>query len=436
MEVKLAMASELERLLTRDALRRLAGQRSYERGVGYASTGSVRKLVREGEAITATVRGTHPYTATLGVIDGQVEYDCTCPHAADGNFCKHCVALGLSWLDGGRQEPSETPVTRNDVRGWLEAQPKKALVELLLEHAKTDDRLDRLLTLRVAKGAGGAVNLATFEQALDDALYQDDFIGYREVYDYTQGIDEVVDSIAELLKAGHAAEVVGLAETALARVESAMESVDDSGGDMGMILDRLQELHLKACKRARPDAVALAERLFEGELQTGFDTFHGAVKTYASVLGAAGIARHRELVEAEWARVPERKPGSRSDVDGRRFTITGMMEALAEASGDVEARVAVLRRDLTYSQSFLRIAETYRDADRLDEALAWAGRGIAAFPERTDAGLREFVAHEYHRRGHHAEAMALVWTAFTVRPGLDSYKGLKQHADRCKGWPE
>ncbi len=430
------MADELKRLLTRDVLRRRAGQRSYERGVGYASAGKVRNLVREGNAITATVRGTHPYTATLGVIEGELEYDCDCPHAADGNFRKHCVALGLAWLEQEGASPAQKPVSRKHVRAWLEGRSKKDLVELLLDHATTNERLDRLLTLQTAKATGGAVNRVTFERALDDALRCDDFVAWDEMYDYTRDIDDVVDSIEELLKEGHAAEVVELAETALARVESAMEHVDDSGGEMGMILDRLQTLHRKACQKARPDPVALAERLFAGELQTGFDTFHNAVKTYASVLGPEGIARHRELVEAQWARLPEKKPGSRSDPNGDRFTITRMMKALADASGEVEARVAVESRDLSTPWSFLKIAELYREANRADDALHWAERGLAAFPDRADRGLRLFLADEYHQGGRQGDAMALVWAIFTEQPTLDNYQKLRVHADRCGDWPK
>lgn len=430
------MADELKRLLTRDALRRLAGARSYARGEAYAQAGAVRGLQQEGDAVTAKVRGTRTYTATLGTLDGELEFACTCPFTAEGNFCKHCVALGLAWLDGNAVPAAgkQREVTRKEVRAWLERQTKDALVALLLEHAKTDERLERHLALSVAKETRGGVNLATFERALDDALSQDDFIGYREMYDYSQGIDEVVDSIEGLLQAGHAAEVIALAETALARVEGAMGSVDDSDGCMGSILERLQGLHLKACKAARPEPVALAERLFAWELGTSFDTFYDAARTYASVLGPEGIARYRELLEAAWARVPELKPGSREDRYGKRFPITRMMEALAEQSGDLDARVAVLRRDLSDPWSFLKIAKAYREAGRHDEALEWAERGAKAFPGRADEQLREFLAEEYHRRGRRAEAMELIWAAFSELPGLDRYQLLKRHADQDRSW--
>lgn len=47
-----------------------------------------------------------------------------------------------------------------------------------------------------------------------------------------------------------------------------MESVDDSDGAMGGLLERVQELHLAACEVARPDPVNLATRLFAWSSET------------------------------------------------------------------------------------------------------------------------------------------------------------------------
>ena len=117
----------------------------------------------------------------------------------------------------------------------------------------------------------------------------DEFVNYRSAYQYASGIEEAIDSVEELLKEGYADEVIELAEYALEAVEKAIGSVDDSDGNMGGILERLQELHHRACKKAKPDPEALARRLFEWELRTGYDTFYGAAETYAGVLGKKGL---------------------------------------------------------------------------------------------------------------------------------------------------
>lgn len=65
----------------------------------------------------------------------------------------------------------------------------------------------------------------------------------------------------ELLYEGYGEAVIDLAEHALVRVEEALGSIDDSDGNMGVILVRLQEIHLKACEPARPFKQALRLRL-------------------------------------------------------------------------------------------------------------------------------------------------------------------------------
>ncbi|MGH8721829.1 MAG: tetratricopeptide repeat protein, partial [Burkholderiales bacterium] len=211
-----------------------------------------------------------------------------------------------------------------------------------------------------------------------------------------------------------------------------------SDGEMGGLIDRLQEMHLEACRMARPDPVALAERLFELEMESSFGAFHQAVAAYADVLGEAGRAAYRRLAEAEWAKVRALGPGEEDpDRYDRRWRITAIMEAIARADDDLEALVAIKSHDLSLPHAFLAIAELYRDAGDPDRALAWAERGWRAFAgPRRDERLRAFIADAYQSRGRCDEAMALVWEAFTEYPRLEAYQQLEEHARRAGHWPD
>ena len=122
-------------------MRRIAGARSFERGEDYFASGQVRALAEHEEAITAKVLGTREYRVKLWVEDGDLEFSCTCPVGTDGAFCKHCVAVGLAWLERGRKggttpkKRAKPSVTMDDVRTYLTAQGKEALVDLLMEQA-------------------------------------------------------------------------------------------------------------------------------------------------------------------------------------------------------------------------------------------------------------------------------------------------------------
>jgi len=363
---------------------------------------------------------------------------------ADGAFCKHCVAVGVAWLANAPENPSRpnakpvsgSVITLEDARAWLAQQDKSKLVEMLLDQAVSDTRLRERLLLHAAKSAGHGAGLAAIRAALDRATRTGGFVDYRAARGFSLGIDQVVDSIAELLQAGQPKEVIELTEHALGKVERAIQNMDDSDGHMGGILQRLQELHLEACRKARHDPVALAERLFDWEMRTSFDTFYGAADTYAELLGDRGLAAYRRRAEAAWSRVPRTRPGEKDPEEfGRTFRLKGIMETLARQAGDVEALVAITARDLSAACSFLQIAEIYQKAGKAAEALDWAERGVKAFPDRTDSRLLEFLAGEYHRGGRHDEAMELIWKVFAERASLESYQTLKKHAERIQQWP-
>jgi len=301
-------ARELKNVLTRDALRQLAGARSFERGEDYFAAGQVISLVEHAGKLTATVQGTEDYRVKISIRDGALDYDCTYPMGADSAFCKHCVAVGLAWLTNvpgksptQKTKAADTPVvTLEDARAWLAEQDKPKLVEMLLDQAAMDAHLRERLLLQAAKAAGQDANVAAIRKAMDRATRTGGFVDYRAARDFSLGIDQVVDSIADLLKAGYAAEVIELTEHALGKVEQATMSMDDSDGYMGGILQRLQELHLEACRAAKPDPEALAERLFDWEMRTQFDAFYGAAGTYAKLLGERGLATYRRRVSSSF----------------------------------------------------------------------------------------------------------------------------------------
>jgi uncharacterized Zn finger protein len=95
-----------------------------------------------------------------------------------------------------------------------------------------------------------------------------------------------------------------------------------------------------------------------------------------------------------------------------------------------------MQHDLSTPYSYLRIAEAYRSAEREDEALAWADRGLKAFSDCPDPRLTEFVADCYRRRDRHGDALELMWDAYAGRPGLGTWQDLKPYAERARVWPE
>jgi uncharacterized Zn finger protein len=145
---------------TRDVLLRLAGPRSFVRGETYLAEGRVRSLHEDGDVIAGVVEGSEPYRVEVRRGDGELgglSAACTCPHGADGLFCKHAVAVALAGLEASDaaavEDADDDGDLTGDLRGWLERQRHGTLVDLLVEAAAEDPALARRLAARRAHDA-------------------------------------------------------------------------------------------------------------------------------------------------------------------------------------------------------------------------------------------------------------------------------------------
>ena len=437
--------------LTERTFRSLAGDRWFARGRVYQQEGRVTSLTSSGDSLSARVVGTQTYRVRLSCKNSRISYACSCPVGDDGNFCKHCVAVGLEWLEQDTTEQVATqkprghgvtqtteqlaPVSRRrsegSLKSFLDSLGQEALVELVLIEAARSRRFRERIELEAARVRPAGIDLAQFKKAITSATRTGD-IDYHSMPRFARRVLEVIESIRSLLHDGHAPAVVELTEYFFSRLEKAIGEVDDSDGYFGDIIPDLRELHHEACLLARENPVKLAQRLFKWELEGGWDLFSTAAENYANVLGDAGLKEYRRLTEEAWSQVPPLEPGDDANQRwGNRFRITSMMETLATQAGDVNALIEIKQRDLAHPFSFLQIAELYRDAKRFDEALEWAERGAHLFPS-VDSRISDFLATEYHRRGRHREAMDLIWKQFVERPSVQMYAHLHEHALQVK----
>lgn len=289
-------------ILCDDFLIKLAGDRYYERGVGYFEEGRVHSLAQYDEHITAEVWGTETYQVHLWLENDHLYSRCTCPLGVDDLFCKHCVAVGLTWIDEPPpyqmgDAPSKPGTTMQDVRDYLARQERDDLVKLILDRAMEDAPWREHLLMKAAAQQSGGADINTFRRSLRNAIAIGDFVDYYGAASYADGVQSVMDGLDDLLDQGYASDVIELCEEAILLLDDAINSVDDSDGHLNFILDQVEELHYQACKLGNPNPHALAERLFHMELQSGYGFFNNALETYGDILGEAGRATYQDLVD-------------------------------------------------------------------------------------------------------------------------------------------
>jgi hypothetical protein len=92
----------------------------FGRGLDYV--GFVVELHRKGDSAVAAIDGPRAYRTKLKWGRHRLDGDCTCPHNAEGNFCKHLVAVGLAVIETtGPTDTSAPAVPVDDLVAMVSA---------------------------------------------------------------------------------------------------------------------------------------------------------------------------------------------------------------------------------------------------------------------------------------------------------------------------
>ena len=312
------MSSGLIDVLTLQAIQALADARTFARGMAYFHGGAVGLLDADEYEARASVQGTQRYRVRLAAApDGELDYECDCPVGDEGTFCKHAVAVALSWLENTGEEvfepgekesvkPRKKRKTRAEqIREYLETLSESALREWLMEAADRDAGIRDKLLFSAKAGAGS--DIASLRSVVRQATKVSGFVDWREVGDYANRLGDLAQILDERIGDGNP-KLVELIEDAIAQAEDALGQIDDSNGEVMPVIMQLREVHERACNHLGPDPVALAERLFRFQTTGDWDTFHSVLPSYARALGDPGLARYRQLVEAAWKKLPALGP--------------------------------------------------------------------------------------------------------------------------------
>lgn len=405
------------------AIRARAGDKVFARGEAYHRRGCVDIFALERNRALADVQGSENYHVELTWRGKSFGGSCSCPAFDDGGFCKHLVAVALSVLDGNAGADS----AGDRIRAHLKAKGIDALVEMIVGIAERDSafyrKLDGAATVATLAHGDDTTIETRLRKLIDTATRTGRFVEYAEAEGWAGGVNASLDALADLPLPERAGIALKLIEYAIDRIEAAIEYVDDSDGLCDELIERAGTLHLFAASAARPDPIAFARNLFAREMASDFESFAGAVRDYAEVLGDAGLDEYRRLATERWDALPAlsaatRLQGDASD-DYRR--LQEILDYFAEAAGDTDARIALRAKDLSSPWNYLMLAEFCVSQGRVEDGLRVAEEGLRAYENYPDGRLADFAVGVLVKLGRKADADALLQRTFAKTPNLELY---------------
>lgn len=203
-------------VISPDALRSLGSDQSYERGLKYANEGRVGTVSQQGQTVRATVAGREPYGVRL-VLDGNaLTGNCTCPMGAEGEFCKHCVALAIVWSAHGSEHRIEVPAEPEhaDVEEAARTLSRDDLVDLVVGQAERSPGVAAELLARAGMMRDPDDSTVEATRARVAAVLSDEGAASWDVY---YEVEALVEELAHLVHTACSDAVVSLVEEATDR---------------------------------------------------------------------------------------------------------------------------------------------------------------------------------------------------------------------------
>jgi uncharacterized Zn finger protein len=407
--------------MNREQIESLAGPAAFRRGIDYHAQGRITLTKTTRSGLEATAQGTQRYRLWLREEGDLIEFDCSCPAAADGSFCKHLVAASLAWMpaeaDDRRPEPAD-----DDLQAALLKEPRERLADWLFQAAMADDRLDKQLRLKLSSDS------VTLKKSLSALLRPRGFLDWRRSTDYAMQLDAPLDILESLLERDPDA-CLDLADYAVKRLLRIYQRADDSRGAIGDRLRDFAHLHARAAARASITGPQLATRLFKFKELEDWNLF--PLERYWDSLGSKGQAAYLRRVDKAVSGIPVACESDDFSAQMEASQVLRWREEIARSQGDFDTLIELLSRDLSSGYGYEKIVKVCREFGQDALALSWAERGLKHHPDWR--GMRPMLAEEYQRAGLDAEAQELLWQDFRHRPGTETWERLKTgNADQ---WP-
>ncbi|MFD2665829.1 SWIM zinc finger family protein [Halomonas halophila] len=420
-------------LLSDRQLIRLAGEAAFGRGVAYYHEGMVVGWHQSGTTITADVEGGERYRVVLELSAQGLDGSCDCPASQGIDFCKHCVAVALSYRTNEAEQARLTEGDATDrIHAYLQQMDKSSLIEALQSLIEHDPILRQQWSLR-ADAVLGVLDIKTLKKRITAAFpVNRDLYRYEQVNAYFARAEAVVEQLAEQAPQLPADQCLTLVDYALSRMARALETVDDSGGFRFHCEHILHDLHVRTVRRLDWSPGQLAAYLYDKAFGGSEDSYPPIPDAYAEALGEAGMAAYHACLQRAWDDLPALPKESGWMVKYRYIRLRAPLLKLAEADGDLPAMLALYEKTASDEKDCLDAAKAciaHEAWDQLETWLARAKRATSQQNPHQQVERQRLEVRLYLQRGEGEAAAALLWDIYQHTRQLEDYRRLVTLAD-------
>lgn len=417
-----------ETLISDSQLVMLAGDAAFSRGVQYYQQGMVIHWDKSGSTISADVEGSELYHVALKLTKQGLSGGCNCPASEGIDFCKHCVAVALAFrAEQAKQAQRVEGDTSDRIHAYVESLDKPSLIEALLSLIENDPVLYQQWSLK-ADAALGVLDYKALKKRITAAFpINRGLFRYSQVSHYFSKAEAVIEQLAEQVPQLPSVKSLALVDYALARMDKALETIDDSGGFRFHCEHLLHTLHIKTVKRLDWPADKLADYLYEKSFGGEEDRYPPIPDAYLDVLNQASQNAYHERLQQALDELPNQTATMEWD---DRYRLTRLREPLlkrAQAAGDLPAILALYQKTISDEKDCLEAAELCIAYEAWDQVAAWLTYAAECEAKNNHRWQLERNRLEIRLKLHRGEADAAAeqqWGIYQHTQQLEDYRQL------------
>ncbi|MEO8953673.1 MAG: SWIM zinc finger family protein [Ktedonobacteraceae bacterium] len=433
-------------------IRDLVGDQSYQRGQGYFRSKTIFYARRQGMTLKALCQGSDVYDVyVIFNTESIAETECSCPI---GSYCKHVVALLLTWL----AQPEEF-VEQEDIDTALARLSQAELIALVKKLLRSEPNLESLLPLinKQQQEQQDTITPEMYRRKVE-TVFRSGGNNWRAPATIAKALLEIADTADDFAEQQNYDATVTIYESIVQGVFQHYEEYDDENGELASVLDECVTAMDNWLDNVKNDAL-LRERMLRLFFAIyAFDIEQGGVgigENAPDLLLGHTRGDERQTVVG-WIRdALSAKKGAEYHDKWRREHFGRLLldlqkdslddETFLHTSREVGLTANVIERLLTLGQ----INEAFREAERADddsithiaELFVQHGQGFMGealvqqhYKQSHNWMLREWLKQRYLAREEYDAILALAEDSFRQSPSLAGYQEMRQLAQRLNSW--